>query len=513
MTTALLSRLRRIPVLLTLVLSAAAALRLWHLGAKSLWYDEGFTVGMVRLSWSEMLQQIIGQSNMGLYYLLLRGWVLLGDSEWWLRFFTVLFAVISMVVFAAFAKRYFGNTVALVSTAIVTVFPLHVHYSRDVRSYGLLLAALAVSWCWWTDAMLHDRTRSYVGWIAFALAALYSHLFACLIFGAQIIAVLLLPAWRARLPKVVRAAACYAVGALPLAYCAFVTGAQQISWISYSSTSGFRPFVHEVTEGHSVLLVVAVAVFAVGVAMLCRELVQNGRAESTFLCGAVFIGAAFPVATILAVSIWKSCLLPRYVLMVVPFLAIAVSWTMTRLPKWASVSLFACLICISGLGVRAYFAGPVWNDFRGATFLIASRAEPGDALIVFGNELRPGVDYYREHRPAGTRFPSYVFPGTSERMKQEDIFCRPTADELDHSLSGYDHVWLLLEGNIGPEKRSVWQHFFLRRLATRFNLIADYGFHGVQVFEFRRDGQHGALGPALLNDKSVRLLESISLPH
>jgi hypothetical protein len=401
--------------------------------------------------------------------------------------------------------------------------------------------------------MLGGRARSYVGWVGFALAALYSHLFACLIFAAQIVAAVLLPPATAGAPSklclggvvasssrklregrdageerlarfrtIARALGVYILGALPLAYCVHLTGASQLSWISYTSNNGTERFFSEITGDARGLLPLILGTFAVGAAVLIRRLAKHGRTRELSLqpqhakngragdplAGAAFVIAAFPVVTIVTVSLWRPCLLPRYVLMVVPFLAIAIAWTLLQLPRWLAAPVFVGLLVTCAVGTRNYFHEPTWNDFRGATQLIASNAEPGDGLIAFGNEMRPGLDYYREHRPAGSNFPEFIFPGDSERTRFADLWVRPEVESLDATLRRYDHVWLFLEGSSPVEKQRIWAHFILRRLALQFELKGRNVFSGGQVFEFRRTAPR-AFGPPQISESSARLLEKI----
>ncbi len=83
--------LRRYGAFITgaLLFACALALRLYGLGAQSLWLDEGGTWAEVTgKSWPALLAELGSRTAAyPLYHLLLKGWVgLAGDSEWALRF-------------------------------------------------------------------------------------------------------------------------------------------------------------------------------------------------------------------------------------------------------------------------------------------------------------------------------------------------------------------------------------------------------------------------------------------
>src|SRR5262245_44251303 len=53
-------------------------IRLWHLGDRSLWFDEGASVQFATMPWREWLPFLWhGEANMLPYYLLLRLWLFL----------------------------------------------------------------------------------------------------------------------------------------------------------------------------------------------------------------------------------------------------------------------------------------------------------------------------------------------------------------------------------------------------------------------------------------------------
>jgi hypothetical protein len=65
-----------------LPLGLAVGLGSFRLGAKSLWWDEGFSVWLARLDWPTAWQLMrTAEANMMLYYVLLHFWLRLGMSE------------------------------------------------------------------------------------------------------------------------------------------------------------------------------------------------------------------------------------------------------------------------------------------------------------------------------------------------------------------------------------------------------------------------------------------------
>lgn len=72
-----------VSVLLLLITAAGIALRLHLLSVRNFWDDEAASVIFAQLPWHSFLRTICNyEANMSLYYVLLRGWLGFGDSEY-----------------------------------------------------------------------------------------------------------------------------------------------------------------------------------------------------------------------------------------------------------------------------------------------------------------------------------------------------------------------------------------------------------------------------------------------
>src|SRR5512142_752819 len=89
---------------------AGAALRLYHLGTRSLWFDEGFSAGIALMRWPDFLRINSGYSaNMALYYLLLKLWMPLGHSDGWTRGLSALFGIAAIPALYWLARKMFST--------------------------------------------------------------------------------------------------------------------------------------------------------------------------------------------------------------------------------------------------------------------------------------------------------------------------------------------------------------------------------------------------------------------
>src|SRR5438105_13274266 len=73
---------------LAFIVTLGSGLRFWHLGARSLWVDEGATAVIARLDWWNFLRLLWRrEANMSSYYLLIQGRIVIGYWASWCRDF------------------------------------------------------------------------------------------------------------------------------------------------------------------------------------------------------------------------------------------------------------------------------------------------------------------------------------------------------------------------------------------------------------------------------------------
>ena len=122
-------------LLATIVL--AAILRIYDLGAESLWYDE---VGSIDQATRNLLVLFSKFHLSPLYFFLLRYWMrIFGVSEFALRFLSVIFGIGSVLLIYKLGEMLFSKKVGLISSLILAVSPFHIFYSQEARHYSLFV--------------------------------------------------------------------------------------------------------------------------------------------------------------------------------------------------------------------------------------------------------------------------------------------------------------------------------------------------------------------------------------
>jgi uncharacterized membrane protein len=165
--------------LLLLIMLAGTALRLFRLGADSLWYDETVSTYLAGSRLSELLRHTAGDIHPPGYYVLLRGWlVLMGyptghadphgiGLEFSAAFFSLFFGVLLIALVYALARRVASNQVGLIAALLVALSPYNVWYSQEVRMYTLGAAlGVVVVYAMLRAGQAPGNRRQTAGWWA-----------------------------------------------------------------------------------------------------------------------------------------------------------------------------------------------------------------------------------------------------------------------------------------------------------------------------------------------------------
>jgi uncharacterized membrane protein len=111
--------------------------------AQSLWIDEASSIWFARLSLGDLLLHLCDPHPPG-YYLLLKGWLALGETEHWVRALSLFASVLAVALTARAAYHISGARAGVLSALLLITFPLQSWYAAEARMYTLV-QALGVS--------------------------------------------------------------------------------------------------------------------------------------------------------------------------------------------------------------------------------------------------------------------------------------------------------------------------------------------------------------------------------
>ena len=118
-------------VLLLFILGMAAALYWYEIGAESLWVDELLSIQRAK-DWDYLFRD-----PRPVYYLLLTGWMRLGEHDAWLRGLSTLFGIGSVFLTYRLARQLLNERTGLLSALLLALSPLLINHAQEVRMYAV----------------------------------------------------------------------------------------------------------------------------------------------------------------------------------------------------------------------------------------------------------------------------------------------------------------------------------------------------------------------------------------
>lgn len=173
------------------LLLLGAYLRLKGLGDEPFWMDEGYTMAYTELPFFKMLEYIATRDvHPPLYYIIIKLWRIFGNSEFYLRFPSVLFGLGAIWEVWTGVYENWGMKNAFSSALLIATSEAAIWYSQEVRMYSLLLLLTAISIKYFLRIVSpkgEQHTRDVVILAISNIGLLYTHNVAVFLWLSQLI--------------------------------------------------------------------------------------------------------------------------------------------------------------------------------------------------------------------------------------------------------------------------------------------------------------------------------------
>jgi len=467
------------------VVLLAFGLRLVHLQARALWYDEAFAVFYAGLSPARMVYGTVtpvqgaGAADVHplLYYFLLHGWMAwVGRSPLAVRFLSVGLGMLTVALLWRLAAWCFGRRTGLVVGLLAAINPFHVAYSQEARMYALLgLAAVAAAWG--SLRALEERSGirdlSFVHlafahsrwWLLYTAAAaltLYAHNLGAFVLLALHGLAVTRRRWWPRLPALILAD----LGVLAL-FSPWLVGVLpgQVGFVGkgyWLAPPGLEEVVRAVMfpvftfYEPAPLWLLGLGLF-LSVAMLALLAMRAWQARSR--AGWFLALCWVPVLLLLLVSQWRPVYLARALLPSALFYVVAVGWLLVRgglpRPLYLGVVLLLVVATAGSLGNHYAYARFPRPPFDRLNALLRARMAPGE-IVVHDSKLTFFPAHYYDPSLRQAFCPD--LPGTSA-----DTLALPTQEALgllstpisQTVVGDLEGVWYVAFEQAGDEYRAL----------------------------------------------------------
>ncbi len=507
----------RVDSLLAILVVAAltvlsAALCIHGIAAKSLWTDEGVSVAFAKLDWYNFARILWRRElNMVLYYLLLRGWMHLGDSLAWIRALSLVPAVAAVPAIYALGKRLFGCPVGVIAAFLLAINAYLVRYAQEARSYSLVVLLVIVASYFFVVATESGRRRDWKWYVALSVLAVYAHFYAVLVLVAHGVTLYVTLACGRRdfgddleraqeyrrssdagaaslRSEYKRALKWIAIFGAPVWVFIATTGAGPIRWIHRPGWRELYDFFDHLTGNGGPALfwlyVACVALAAIAAVNRARTGHQQGW---RYLL--LFAWLIVPLAIVLVVSVLRPVFLARYMIVCLPALVLlaAVGLNSFR-QRWMAAPVLSLMAWFALAGVHSYYLRDFdleREDFKNVTAYILDRAEPGDAVLFYKGQGRFPYSYYAAHLPARAK-PMIVSPGHGDTPQWRDFMGKATPELLRSLPRDYRRVWLVMSQNMDTSGEDQGSRDIKAAVGESLQVADEHDFPCIRVYLYAR---------------------------
>jgi hypothetical protein len=386
------SIVRRWRILSALIL-LGSVLRLYRLKGPFLRWDEGWSIGLSSLGWSEINRITALDVHPPLYYYLLKLWLGLGKDTFWLRYFSVWWGALAVPMAYVAGRRWAkSETIGLWAATYVTLAPFLVYYAQVTRMYSLAMVGCLGATYFALRAMDSHRTEDWIGFLASGAMALYTFYYSALVLAALLL--YLVVTHHQRIGSIFISFMLLALLYLPWVIYAWpalivrVGGRTSFHWtgtdILHFWRDGFYALVFAYGAGWK-MVQLACGLLALGILL---PLLRRRSAQELILPGLVIILSLEGISLGAKAHMFA----PRYMIMASPFLGLGIAWTLAQLQElWWPLAFAAAL----GFGLVSFptlstaYAKPleVVDPFDPHTFhrYVSDKARGQD--LVFFNVL------------------------------------------------------------------------------------------------------------------------------
>jgi mannosyltransferase len=462
-----------------MILSLMAFLGVLQLD-RSFWGDEAWTVLIVSQSWDDFADTLIGdQSNMWLYYLLMRPWIQPGWSEWLVRAPSVLFSIASVGAVYILGKRLFSRTAGLAAALLLSINGFHLTYAQEARSYSLLvLLSILAGWCF-LRAIERPTPGRLAAYVLIATLAFYTHLFAIQLVMAHALALAFLRKERISWRRLALAFTCIALLCFPLLYLAFFVDKGGLYWVEPLRPIEIYQFLLTLTGGGGValFLVYCVAVTP-GFLKALHGWHSSGRGRSTEWWPYAFLltWIVFPIVLTALVSLFmEPIFVRRFLIFLLPALVLLAGNGLASFrPRRLAIAVVVVLVGLSTRGVMKVYAAP-HTDWRAATAYMLSHARPGDGLVFEPRWDWSTFELYR-HR--------YGYLGNAPKELPRSPSCGDTNSEQaipDDVSRRYSRIWHLRSHLHRLPDETAGQRAARQRLTAAYGRVDEKDFSDIRL--------------------------------
>lgn len=414
------------------------------IGARSFWVDEGISVAIARLSWSDFFGILWRrEGNMSLYYILLRGWLFFAHSDATIRALSALASTAAVIAIYFLGKKLFDRNTGAIAAILLALNVFHIRYAQEARSYALLSLAVVLATWSFVRAVESESQNKWALYAIVSAAAVYLHFFAVLVIAAHFLSAII---WKRPIPwrNIFVSAVLFALLILPVA--AFLQANShnhQLDWVKFPTGREFYDFLLLFTgQAGIIMLCISLAIVAAVIAQLI--LASRNSRQQSFPLGVITLWLLLPTIATITISLAHPLFVPRYMTISLPALALVLARGISMFPtKWRSLPL-VILLAFSAWGVHNYYAAIAQDpeDWRSAAQYFSTHVQSDDSVLFNNGSSRAVFEYYTT-RASNSPLRNILFPSHGDQMTMRDFEGVPNARFVQFKTRNVNRLWIV----------------------------------------------------------------------
>ncbi len=379
---------------LLLIILLGTALRFFHLGAQSLWYDEAFSLASAdRLSLGQLLTNQGGDIHPPLYYLLLRIWIrVIGINDFTTRMISLWAGVLTIPLIYVTGRKLFDHPTGLWAALFFAVFPFHIYFAQEARMYTLLTLLTILSLWLFLQAIEGGRPLVWAAYWLCLVFGVYTHYFFAFVILVYYLYLIL--NWRKYrhlwLSMIITGGLLIPVFLTQavIVLQKFATVLAPSYWLGRPHPLAFFTTLYFFVVSYTVPiwlnpigLFILLAILVVG---LYEQLRMRGRDSYLSHRLLLVLGAFLPIVIVLIISQFKPIFLERTLISCTPFLVLLLA-DRVRTSRWHSpipyLSLVLAIVVV--ISLYRYYFDPTTRKppLREAAQQVAASFRPEDMVL------------------------------------------------------------------------------------------------------------------------------------
>ncbi len=462
------------------------------IGLKGFSMDELDTM-FITSSWPTMLHFITyTEGNMWLYYFVLYFWKFFGNSEFYVRLLSVVFASTTIPVAYFTAKKLFNKYVAVTSILLLSFHVFFISNAQNARAYTMVLFFTTLSSLFFIQ-YVQKQSRKYLFFATIVNAlAVYCHLYALFIIASQILS-LVFTNWKSKWKDVVLNGILLVVLILPL-FIAPSMHSGQVNWIA-------RPDIKNLIGTYLILandypIIGGIELLLIGgfVITVLKKWSHLRITDRTWNYGFLFLWILFPIILSFIFSlIAKPLYISAYFFVcLVPF-TIFIALCITKITyKWIQAGFIFLILLLSLIRLSGWYFGSKHSglvirnyneDFKGTAAFLRTHVSGTDGIIFLPSSTQDKVNFYitQQKYPALTNEitlqPDYVTTGSFNfTIDRQKLALLPKQ---------YTKIWYILE-TVTDNRVDTDNTIIIKSLKKNYSVKYIYRLEAITIFEYAK---------------------------